>query len=183
MPLRRLKKLMPNEEQLGNASGNGMLSRLIRGNPEIWRFNRRSVSLGAAIGLFVAWIPLPLQMIIAAATAIRLRANVAIAILCVFITNPLTMLPMFWMAYKVGGYLLGEPAATDLPNHVDHHEVLRTFFDAWQPLLLGSFLFGVLSAAIGFASLQLAWLVTHRQKRARNQRFKLGLRKRREEDD
>ena len=39
-------------------------------DPGIWHLNRRSASGGIAVGLFCAFIPLPIHMIVAAAVAI-----------------------------------------------------------------------------------------------------------------
>ena len=67
--------------------------------------NRRSVSVACAIGLFCAFIPIPFQMILAAGLAIIVRCNLPIAVALVWITNPITMPPLFFLAYKMGAFL------------------------------------------------------------------------------
>ena len=59
---------------------------------ELWHPCRETVASGLGTGLFVAMLPIPGQMIIAAAGAMKMRANVAIAIAACWITNPATQL-------------------------------------------------------------------------------------------
>lgn len=76
------------------------------GRSELWRFTRRSVPRGAALGLFAAFI-VPLgQIFLAAFLALPLRANVPVAALITFVTNPFTV--PFWLvvANRVGMFVL-----------------------------------------------------------------------------
>jgi uncharacterized protein len=89
--------------------------------PELWRFTRRSVPRGVALGAIVGIIIPFAQIVIAALLALSCRANVPVAALTTFITNPLTT-PIVWViAYKVGSWLLhidaltyGKPLNTEL---------------------------------------------------------------------
>ncbi|AKQ43266.1 hypothetical protein CP97_07520 [Aurantiacibacter atlanticus] len=76
------------------------------GRSELWRFTRRSVPRGAALGLFAAFI-LPVgQIFLAAFLALPARANVPVAAAVTFVTNPFTV--PFWLliANKVGRFAL-----------------------------------------------------------------------------
>ena len=59
---------------------------------ELWRFTRRSVPRGVAIGLFVGiFLMVPgLQIVGAALVCMALRGNVAIAAAMTFLSNPAT---------------------------------------------------------------------------------------------
>ncbi|MBA4009974.1 MAG: DUF2062 domain-containing protein, partial [Erythrobacter sp.] len=64
-------------------------------SPELWRFTRRSVPRGVALGLFAAFI-IPIgQIFLAAFLALPSRANVPLAALVTFVTNPFTL--PFWL--------------------------------------------------------------------------------------
>ena len=75
-------------------------------SPELWRFTRRSVPRGVALGLFSAFI-IPLgQIFLAAFLALPMRANVPLAALLTFVTNPFTL--VFWLpvANRVGNFMV-----------------------------------------------------------------------------
>lgn len=65
----------------------------------------RDVALGAAIGVFVAFTPtVGFQMLIGAFLATLVGANRPAAIILPWITNPLTIPPIFALTYWVGGF-------------------------------------------------------------------------------
>lgn len=74
--------------------------------PELWRFTRRSVPRGVALGVVAGFLFPVAQIAIAAVFALPFRANVPVAALTTFITNPLTT-PIIWViAYRIGTFLL-----------------------------------------------------------------------------
>lgn len=76
-------------------------------HPNLWHLHRRSVAGGVAIGLFCGLIPGPLQMISAALLAIAFRVNLPVAMFTTLYTNPLTILPLYAVAYEYGALLVG----------------------------------------------------------------------------
>ena len=60
-------------------------------DPELWHLTRHSTAGGLSVGLFMAFMPIPFQMLLAAPAAILLRVNLPIAAVSVWISNPLTM--------------------------------------------------------------------------------------------
>ena len=66
-----------------------------------------AVAMGFFIGTLVGWTPtMGIQMMIAAALAFVFRCNKLAAIVMVWITNPLTFIPMYWLDYKVGKFFM-----------------------------------------------------------------------------
>lgn len=80
-------------------------------SPELWRFTRRSVPRGVALGLFAGFI-VPLgQIFLAAFLALPTRANVPLAALMTFVTNPFTLPFWLYMANRTGSFVLNVDAA------------------------------------------------------------------------
>jgi uncharacterized protein len=135
-------------------------------HPNLWCLNRRSVPGAVAIGLFCGLIPGPLQMIGALLLAIPLRKNIPVALLITLYTNPLTIVPLYLLAYGYGQLLLGatqgsvplEPFFWDWGNV---GASLREF-GAWtmalgKPLAVGLVALAVTLAAAGYFLMELAW--------------------------
>ncbi len=133
--------------------------RVLLEHPVYWALNRRNVTRAFALGLFIAFVPLPIHFVLAAALALILRLNVPAAIAGTFLTNPFTMVPLYLSAYWIGTQLLG------IPEHpIEFHmswEWLRTgLLPIWKPFLLGSLIMGLLCATAGYAILGGLWHVT-----------------------
>ncbi len=75
-------------------------------NRRLWKPCRTTVSHGLAIGLFFSMmLPMPFQSFIAAFFAIRSRVNVPFAMLAVWISNPVTNVPLALMQESLGGFM------------------------------------------------------------------------------
>lgn len=125
-------------------------------DPNLWHLNRRSVSGGVAAGLFMGFVPVPFQMIPAAALAILFRLNLPITVALVWVTNPITMPPVFYFCYKVGTWVLGRPEkhfTFELTWHWLGTELVRI----WEPFLLGCFIVGLISGLLGYFSMRALW--------------------------
>lgn len=155
MPKKFIRKFLPDPKTVREHKHLQIFGTLLH-DPNLWHLNRRSVSLACAVGLFCMWVPVPLQMVLAAAVAILLRANLPISVALVWITNPLTMGPMFYLAYKIGALMLG------VPPHQFHIELslqwlMTEMVIIWKPFLLGCFVFACISALLGFFGSRLLW--------------------------
>jgi hypothetical protein len=124
--------------------------------PRYWGIRRRTAVPAFATGLFIAWIPLPGHPFMATFAALAMRINIPVAIATTFVTNPLTMYPMYYFAYKLGRTLLGTPPV-DFAFELSFDWVSEKFLTIWQPLTLGCFLLGTLSAVIGYLALDFFW--------------------------
>jgi hypothetical protein len=66
------------------------------------------IARGIAIGVFTAWLPLfGLQIFLSLIIAAILRANKVMALLFIWISNPLTALFIYYPAYRIGRFILG----------------------------------------------------------------------------
>ncbi len=142
--------------------------------PDLWHINRKSCSGAVAIGLFFAFMPVPFQMLLAAIGAIYFRYNILIAIPMVWLSNPVTIPPIFYFCYWVGTLLLGIKIG-EFHFELTFEWLMSGLLDIWQPFLLGCFVVGAASAAIGFAFVRLMWryhIWTHIQRRRLRRQLK-----------
>lgn len=156
MPKKFIKKYLPNPEKFMQQKGLQFLGKRLH-EPNLWHLNRQSVSIAFAIGLLVAWMPTFGQMAIAAVAAFYFKANLPIAVVLVWITNPVTMPIMFYFAYVLGLWTLGEPLPSeDFEFTLDG--VISSLSGIGGPLLLGCLILGVISSVIGYYGIRLLWL-------------------------
>lgn len=156
MPRRFFKKYLPTPEQLAKHQ----ILRRVSGSlhePAIWHLSRRTVARAFAIGLFVAMLPIPMQMACAAVIALHSRASMPLAISLVWLTNPLTMPPVFYLNYRVGCWLLGQPAISVPEDGFSLAWLERLVSESWFALYFGSVILGALLALIGYFSISALW--------------------------
>jgi len=127
----------------------------------------QAIAMGMAVGVLVAFSPtVGFQMIIAGFLAAALRANPAPAVAAVWITNPLTIPPIFAATYSLGR--LFWPG-----RHIDIHAVLSRFVhdlsrlefyelfsqfrellelgvDVLVPMFIGGLIVGVAGGAVSY---------------------------------
>lgn len=171
MPRKLIKKLFPNQHQVKEHKYLQFLGSALHDH-NLWHLHRRSVAGAFAVGLFWTFIPVPLQMIWSAISAIVFRVNLPISVMLVWITNPLTMGPIFYFAYKLGQFLLGsEPMGVS--DDVGIEWFRKHFDDIWQPLFLGSFVISVAASITGYIGMRIFWrlhvLSRWRKKHAKTQ--------------
>jgi uncharacterized protein (DUF2062 family) len=126
-------------------------------HPRLWHFNRRSVPGAFAIGLFAGLVPGPLQMLVALLLAVPLRQNLPVALLTTLYTNPLTLVPLYVLAYTYGHLLMGTsaPNVNIDPLNMRWSELLAL----GKPLGLGLLALALTLAAIGYVVARLGWRI------------------------
>lgn len=123
--------------------------------PELWHWNKRTVAAAVLIGLFVAALPIPLQMLVAAAGAILFRANLPVAVSLVWLSNPVTILPLAWFCLTVGCTLL--QIDTAIYYNMQFGSVADAIQLSWKPLFLGSLLTGTVLGMTGYYLTLMLW--------------------------
>lgn len=155
MAKKLIKRLFPSYHRVRDHESLRFFGTLLH-DPNLWHLNRRSVAGAFAVGLFIAFLPIPFQMVAAAAVAILVRVNLPISVLLVWITNPLTMAPIYYSAYHLGRRVLDLPrerVTIEWSLEWFTHEMLII----WKPLLTGSLIFSVAAALIGYVAIRLLW--------------------------
>lgn len=155
MPKKALKRLMPRQEKVMKGKSMQLIAEWLH-KANVWHFSRRYASRAVLIGIFCAFIPLPMQMFVAAITCILVRANLPLCMVCVWITNPLTIAPIFYATYRLGTVILDIPPS-DFEIQLTMGWAEQELERIWKPLLLGSFICGTALSAIGYTMVDLLW--------------------------
>lgn len=165
-----IRKYMPTREDMAQNKYLAPIAHRFL-SPELWRFTRRSVPRGVALGLFSAFI-IPLgQIFLAAFLALPARANVPLAALVTFVTNPFTF--PFWavVANRVGEFMLQFDAATtrvateQLESGAWQWAI--DFFQLAGVTVVGFMALSVITAAIGYLVAGVVWRVIILRRRAK----------------
>lgn len=155
MSKKLLLRFMPNREKIKAIKALEFLGDKLH-RPNLWHLNRRSVSMAFAIGLWAMYTPpLPWQMAIAGVLAIYFNANLPIAVALVWITNPVTWLPLYYAAYEVGSLALGRGSFQF--EQFSHLFSIEKVWELGAPLLLGCFILMNVGAALGYFGVQWLW--------------------------
>lgn len=127
-------------------------------HPTFFSVSRRSVAGAIWTGLFVAFLPVPGQTALGLLLALLLRVNVPIAAATTWVTNPVTMGPIFYSAYGLGRLILDMPPQ---PFHIElsWDWVSTNFLLIGKPLLLGSFISATLVASTGYVLVSVIWRI------------------------
>ena len=155
MPRRLITRFMPDPALIREHKSLRFLGTLLH-DPNLWHLNRHSVARAMAVGIFAAFIPMPFQMLLAAFLAVNARANMPISVGLVWLTNPITMPPVFYITYKTGAWLMNIPART-LPDELTWEWISGQLSTVWQPFLLGSVVCGVVLGALAYCLTMLYW--------------------------
>lgn len=152
-------------------------------HPRLWHLNRHSAAGAVALGLFCGLIPGPFQMPAAAAGCVLFRVNLPLALITTLYTNPLTLVPLYLLAYAAGSRVMG----LDGSNFVQPPELADMGFGAWlgaladwmlglgKPLALGLVMLAAAFSCVGYVAVKAAWRLwlirawrdrAHRRKRS-----------------
>ncbi|USZ14466.1 DUF2062 domain-containing protein [Moraxella sp. FZLJ2107] len=169
MPKNKIKAWLPTPEKLRENRLIAMFAPFLA-DPRLWQMNRGSLNRAVYVGVLAAFFPLPGQMPLAIIGALLVRANVPMAVALTWITNPLTGIPVFWAAYSLGAWLLGEPmigirsigiilsdltlwvTTSDAINPFTHHKIF-----SWQTMVVGLVLSAIITSIVLGVAFRIFW--------------------------
>jgi uncharacterized protein len=160
---KQLRKFLPGHEAIRSSRWLAPFGDTLR-HPRLWHLNRRSAAGAVAVGLFCGLVPGPLQMPGAAVLSVIFRVNLPLALVTTFYTNPLTIVPLYLAAYRIGRSVVGDSGEFVAPPRFEWPE-----FGAWidasvdwmmglgEPLAIGLPLLAGLLALLGYVAVRTAW--------------------------
>lgn len=167
MPRKYFRKVMPNIDKVREMKGLSIFGDTLF-HPALWHLNRRSAAGGVAVGLFCGLIPGPLQMLGSAIACVMLRVNLPLALVTTFYTNPITIVPLYVLAYEIGGFTLGarellKPPALpdwDWSHSFNSMQAMgRWMLGLGAPLAVGLLMLASILAAVGYVTVRGMWSV------------------------
>jgi len=155
MPRQVIRRFLPSHDVIKRQKALKIFGNVLY-NPNLWCLNRRSASGAFAVGLFMAFVPLPSQMIMAAGLAIMFSVNLPLSVCLVWVSNPVTMPVLFFGAYKVGAWLMNSPHQ---PFHFElsWEFLLHQMSQIGPPFLLGCTICGVFFGLVGYFGIRGLW--------------------------
>jgi hypothetical protein len=163
---RRIRKFLPDHDVVRNHPWLAPFENTLL-HPRLWHLNRRSAAGAVAAGMFCGLIPGPLQMLGAAICAVIFRVNLPLAMLTTFYTNPLTIVPLYIVAYTIGQWTLpGEHRSFVAPPEPGEdgliawmHALIDWMIGLGAPLALGLLLLAAILALAGYLLIRVTWRI------------------------
>ena len=164
----RLRRLLPDHQAIHSNRWLAPFADTLL-HPRLWHLNRRSAAGAVAVGLFCGLIPGPFQMFGAAVAALIFRVNLPLALITTFYTNPLTIVPLYVVAFALGKLALGrigndaeftpppEYGASGLQAWIGG--LIDWMIGLGMPLALGLILLAALLALAGYAAMRILWRI------------------------
>ncbi|WBH16392.1 DUF2062 domain-containing protein [Sphingomonas radiodurans] len=132
--------------------------------PALWRFTRRSVPRGVALGMVTGILFPVAQIPFSALLALPVRANIPAAALTTFITNPLTTPPLWVAAYYIGKWMLrldqalpGDPVSQAANGAAQSNWMQWLMSDAAPATALGLLIVTAVLSSAGYGLSVLGW--------------------------
>lgn len=137
--------------------------------PSLWRFNRRSVPRGVALGIFTGILFPFAHMLLAAIGSVPARANVPTAVATTLLNNPVTFVPLMASAYHVGRWVLrfdasvpGRPIASNVVHNAGWLHWLVA--QGGPATIVGLVIIAVVLSTAGYALTAFFWRLRIRRK-------------------
>ena len=162
MPRGLFRKITPRSETLHSHWALRPFKRFL-GDPRLWSLQRRTVTPAFGAGLAICFVPLPIHIPLAALVAIFCRIHIPTIMLALIAVNPLTIVPVYYLAYKVGVLVTGAPERR-FAFQMSWDWVQHGLGPMWKPFLIGCGLTGALLGLLGYALLDIIWRYSVRKR-------------------
>jgi uncharacterized protein (DUF2062 family) len=158
MPRRLFVKVRPFASRMRNSWYFRLLGPRIT-DPRLWSVNRRAITTAFGAAIAISFIPLPVHLLIGLLAAMIWRLNVPTMLASLFLLNPLTAVPIYYAAYRVGTLLLGQPAG-NFAFELSWNWLQTGLGTVWKPFLVGCLVCSVVGGYLAYRLLELIWRIS-----------------------
>jgi len=130
--------------------------------PEYLSANRKMASRAVLIGIFIAFIPMPMQMLAVLSVVPFIKFNVLIAIAMVWLSNPFTMPAMYYMEYLTGSFILGTQIE---PIQMSLEWFSANLSNIFIPLYTGTLFYSFTVSIIAYYLVNYLWYLSAKRDR------------------
>jgi uncharacterized protein len=156
------KNFILSPEIIKNSKSLRFLGKLIH-DPNLFHFNRRSVSVAIFWGLLIGLLPpIPVHTPAAATAALLARCNLPLVIATVWIGNPITYPIIMYSFYYLGLIILHSEPVTTL--EFSWHWLSLEFALIWKPYVVGSIVGSLTFATLGYFISNYVWRLNVKRK-------------------
>lgn len=139
---------------------------------EALSINRKTVTRALLVGIFIGFIPMPMQMLAVLAVLPFFKFNVPIAISMVWLSNPVTMPFMYYMEYLTGNFLLMEDGVANVQLTLEWFQ--ENIDDIFIPLYVGALFYSSVVSTLVYFIANRCWMssVRREQEKKKSRWFK-----------
>ena len=131
-----------------------------------------SIAMGSALGIFIAFLPIVgFQIIPALFLSVRFRVNKLAAMAAVWITNPITIIPVYLFNFWIGNQILPEKYSVNLEiikenfkDGITWKELISIGLDGFMTLLTGSLIVSTVTSIITYYFVRKVVIFYHKYK-------------------
>ena len=150
------KRWSPDPNSIKAHSKWGFLHRLLD-DPNLFHLTRYSVSTACLVGFFICFFPLPVGHIpIVAVVSLWLRCNLPIAFALTMISNPITFPLVYFIAYRVGSWVLQLPVV-EFKFEASWSWLRDSFAEIWAPIVVGNLTLGLTTGILSYFMVHWIW--------------------------
>jgi hypothetical protein len=115
------------------------------------RASAHSIALGLAVGIFIGFMPIvPLQTVAVLALAYLFRCNKFTAVMGTWISNPIDIVPFYWLLFYVGDQFVPESAVGFKAENVAGLNVLEMGWSVFSTMTVGGLIMGIPASIITY---------------------------------
>ena len=117
--------------------------------------NRTMVTKAFLIGIFIALIPMPMQMLVVVIMMKFFRFNLPLAVALCWITNPFTMPFIYYIEYITGSFILNTDAVA-VKMSIEWFN--NNFTNIFIPLYVGAFFYATILSTVIYFLINYLWI-------------------------